>query len=275
MNNSDQTTALVLCGGGAQGAAEIGFYRALLDRGIQPDFIVGTSVGAINGAFIAAGLGPGELEELWKDIADVKLYGMNMELFWKWGKAASLFQPTGLRKILEARLPADTFEELDVPTTVVATSMQALSSVYLEEGPLVPALMASCAIPVYFPPRSIDGHQLIDGGITNNIPVKKADELGADSIYCLLSDCRSQLSGTVQGLFNTVIRSAQVSQYQKLRRDLKTIDDETDVTLLDLCISTQLTSMLDFSETEAIMEESYEFSKQALEEGYECDFSFD
>jgi NTE family protein len=116
----------------------------------------------------------------------------------------------------------------------------------------------------------MNGDQLVDGGLTNNIPVDKAYENGADTIYCMLSDCRHHFSHSVHGLFNMIIRSAQASQHQKLRNDIKKIAEETDLYLLDLCINTRLNSILDFSKTETIIEEAYLFAKRALEQGYGC-----
>lgn len=263
-------TALVLCGGGAQGAAEIGFYQAMVEQGVKPDFIIGTSIGAVNGAFIASGLDISQLKALWNGISEQKLYRFNPELLWKWGNASSLFKPTGIKRFLQQHLPVDTFEELDIPLTIVATDLQNAGSTYIDSGELLPALLASCALPVYFPPQIINGNQLVDGGITNNIPIDKATKLGADVIYCMLSDCRHQFSNTVNGLFNMIIRTAQVSQHQKLRNDIQEIAANTELYLLDLCINTRLTSMLDFSKTEMIIEEAYQFSNRALEQGYGC-----
>ncbi|WP_441000479.1 patatin-like phospholipase family protein [Fodinibius sp. SL11] len=270
MHAESNKTALVLCGGGAQGAAEIGFYQAMVEQGVKPDYIIGTSIGAINGAFIASGLDISQLKELWKGISEQKLYRFNPELLWKWGNASSLFKPTGKKKFLQHHLPVDTFEELSIPLTVVATDLQKASSTYLDKGPLMPALMASSALPVYFPPQVINNNQLVDGGISNNIPIDKAYDLGADTIYCILSECRHQFSNTVTGLFNMIIRTAQVSQHQKLRNDIQKIAASTELYLLDLCINTHLTSVLDFSKTEMIIEEAYQFSRRALEQGYGC-----
>lgn len=267
---SKNNVALVLCGGGSQGAAEIGFYQAMVEMDIKPDFIIGTSVGALNGAFIASGMDIPEMKEIWAEISRHKLYRFNPELLWKWDNASSLFKPTGLKRFLKKRLPVKTFKELDIPLTVVATDLQKAESVYLDEGPLLPALMASSALPVYFPPQVINGDQLVDGGITNNIPIDKAYEKNADTIYCMLSECRHQFSRSVHGLFNMIIRTALVKQHQKLRNDIQKITGDAELYLLDLCITTQLTGMLDFSKTEIIIEEAYRFSKRALEQGYGC-----
>lgn len=262
--------ALVLCGGGSQGVAEIGFYQALIERGIKPDFIIGTSVGAINGAFIASGLNITQLKELWLEISRHKLYSLNPELLWKWSHASSLFKPTGLKQFLMDRLPVTSFEELSIPLTVVTTDLQKADSVYLERGSLLPALMASSAIPVYFPPQILNGDQLVDGAVANNIPIDKAHEKGASVIYCMLNVCRHQFKHSVTGLFDTIIRSSEVIQYQKLRADIDKIARDAELYLLDMCIDTQLTSVLDFSKTEMIMEEAYRFSKQSLDRGYGC-----
>ena len=262
--------ALVLCGGGSQGVAEIGFYRALTEKGIKPDFIIGTSVGAINGAFIASGLDIDQIKELWLEISHQKLYRLNPELLWKWGNATSLFKPTGLKQFLMNYLPVKTFEELSIPLTVVATDLQKAEPVYLDKGPLLHALMASSAIPVYFPPQIMNGDQLVDGGITNNIPIDTAYGMGASAIYCMLNVCRHQFKRSVSGLFDTLIRSSEVSQYQKLRDDTDRTAPDAELYLLDMCINTQLTGVLDFSKTEIIMEEAYRFSKKALERGYGC-----
>jgi NTE family protein len=264
---SKNKMALVLCGGGAQGAADIGFYQAMVEQGIKPDFIIGTSVGALNEAFIASGMNISRMKKIWTDISDLKLYRFNPELIWKWGDASSLFKPTDLKRFLKKRLPVKTFEELDISLTVVATNLQKAESVYLDKGPLLPALMASTAIPVYFPPQAMNGDQLVDGGITNNIPIDRAYEKGADTIYCMLSECRHQFSHSVNGLFNMIIRTAQVSQHQKLRNDIRRMADDTELYLLDFCINTRLTSVLDFSKTEMIIEEAYRFAKRALEKG--------
>ena len=100
MPAESKKTALVLCGGGAQGAAEIGFYQAMVELGVRPDCIIGTSVGALNGAFIACGMDISRMKEIWADISGRKLYRLNPELLWKWGNASSLFKPTGLKRFL-------------------------------------------------------------------------------------------------------------------------------------------------------------------------------
>jgi len=257
-------TALVLCGGGSQGAAEVGLYRAMLEQDIQPDFILGSSVGAINGAFIASGMSPGQLKKLWLEISRRSLYRMNPQLFWKWRKAPGLFKPTGLRQFLNERLPVKSFEELAIPLTVVATDLQKAEPVYLESGPLLPALMASCAIPLFFPPQQYEGKQLVDGGVTNNVPVNRAVHKGAGRIYGILCECMQDLEEPVEGFLQVFMRSMQVNLRQRIFYDLNRYGGKCSFYLIDLCINTRLTHMLDFSKTETVMEESYRHAKSVL-----------
>lgn len=265
-NNMASTykTALVLCGGGSQGAAEVGLYQAMLEQEIQPDFILGSSVGAINGAFMASGMSLGQLKELWLEISRRSLYRINPQILWKWRKAPGIFKPTGLKQFLNERLPVKSFEELPVPLTVVATDLQKAEPVYLESGPLLPALMASCAIPLYFPPQHYEGKQLVDGGVTNNVPINRAVHKGAGRIYGILCECMQDLEEPVEGFLQVFMRSMQVNLRQRIYHDLNKFDGQCSFHLIDLCINARLTHMLDFSKTEAIMEESYRHAKSIL-----------
>ncbi len=262
---SKDKTALVLCGGGSQGAAEVGLYRAMLEQDIHPDCILGSSVGAINGAFMASGMSPDRLTKLWLvEISRHSLYRINPEIFWKWRRASSLFKPTGLRRFLNEKLPVKTFEELKTPLTIVATDLQKAEPVYLESGPLVPALMASCAIPMYFPPQRHEGKQLVDGGVTNNVPVNRAVEKGARRLYGILCECMQDLDEPVEGFLQVFMRSMQVNLRQRIYHDLNKYDGACSFYLIDLCINNRLTHMLDFSKTEAVIEESYRHAKSIL-----------
>ncbi len=152
-------TALVLCGGGSRGAVEVGLYRALVELEIPIDFVVGTSVGAINGAAIAAGVPPDALAGLWKDLRRRDLFRLNRELFWKLLWADSLYDHRPLRRFLERFLPAKRFEELRVPLIVTGTDFGTGQPVYWREGNLLDAILASVAMPGLFRPQVVRGVQ--------------------------------------------------------------------------------------------------------------------
>jgi len=182
--------AFVLGGGGQLGATEVGMLRALLERDITPDLIVGTSVGALHGAMVAADptlAVVDRLEAAWRELIELRLLGSS----WLTGAASLVRTRTHLRSNVPLRalaadlLPVQTFEELVVPFQCVAASIERASEHWFSEGPLVDAILASAAVPGMLPPVEINGEHFIDGGVVNSIPVDRAVRLGGETIYVL------------------------------------------------------------------------------------------
>ncbi len=184
------STAFVLGGGGPLGAHEVGMLKALIERGIVPDLVIGTSIGAINGAMIAADPTAGTVDlmaEVWTGIQDTDVFGGSVytKLQTLARTRTSVTSNTALRKLLEAHLPYRLIEDLPVPFQCVAASIQRAQAHYFDRGPLIPAIMASSAVPGLFPPVEIDGEHFLDGGIVDSIPLGRAVDLGATEIYVL------------------------------------------------------------------------------------------
>jgi len=186
---ADVKTAFVLGGGGVLGAHEVGMLRALADAGIAPDVIVGTSIGALNGAFVAAGPAgaAARLRQIWQGDAVRLAFSGTL-----WGRAVRLassgthlhaIEP--LRDMLRATLPAADFADLELPFHCVAASIERAQARWFSSGPIVPAVLASCAVPGLLPPVEIDGEHFFDGGLVHSIPVGHAIALGAGTIYVL------------------------------------------------------------------------------------------
>jgi NTE family protein len=181
--------AIVLGGGGVLGATQVGMLRALLEWGIRPGLVVGTSVGAINGAAIAAApnvAGVENLAGLWASLAEVGMLTDNVL-----ARASTLakyrthlYSPAPLRKLLAVHLPA-TFAELEVGFQCVAASIERAGAHWFSSGPLTDAVMASAAVPGLLPPVVIDGEHFLDGGLVHSIPVGRALALGARDVYVL------------------------------------------------------------------------------------------
>ena len=183
------TTAFVLGGGGLLGAHEVGMLRALSEAGIRPDLVVGTSIGAINGAFVAADpLGAaGRLSRMWQ--------GEELRLAFSeklWGRAVRLVRSgthlhsfEALGRLLAEALPGPDFADLKLPFQCVAAGIETASARWFASGPVVPAVMASCAVPGLLPPVEIDGAHYFDGGLVDSIPVGRAVALGATTVYVL------------------------------------------------------------------------------------------
>ena len=183
-------TAFVLGGGGVLGAAEVGMLQALLEHGLRPDLVVGTSVGAINGAFVAADPTPGgvdRLRGLWEDRVAARIFAWSV--LSRMGTLARtrthLHPREPLRDLLLSHLPVHTFGELRVPFQCVAASIERAAEHWFTDGGLIEAVLASSAVPGLLPPVEIDGEHYLDGGLVHSIPVGRAVALGADTIYVL------------------------------------------------------------------------------------------
>lgn len=184
------STAFVLGGGGKWGAVEVGMLHALVDAGIRPDLIVGTSIGAINGAMFAANPtseGIEQMRKMWDEVAQSELFNASV-----WARVKSLTririaiqETTPLRELLERALDAERIEDLEVHFECVAASIERAAEHWFTEGPLVDALLASSAVPALFPPAVIDGEHFYDGGLVDSVPVDRAIALGAQKIYVL------------------------------------------------------------------------------------------
>jgi len=183
--------AFVLGGGGGPfGAHEVGMLRALVERGIAPDLVLGTSVGAINGVAIAADPGPTGIERLaglWADMDRGDVFAESLL-----GRVATLARTRThlhdnrpLRALLSAALPVDRIEDLVVRFQCVAASIEGACEHWFQDGPLVDAVLASTAVPGLLPPVEIAGEHFIDGGIVNSIPVSRAVALGARQVFVL------------------------------------------------------------------------------------------
>ena len=155
---------LALSGGGAKGLAYVGVFKFLEERGIRPDVIVGTSAGAIAAVLWADGHTSDEIREMFagrefSEFARVQV------------PTTGLFDSRGVSEFLKRNLRAKTFEELRIPTIVMATDLDNGCGHRFSSGPIVEAVRASCSIPIIFSPVVIDGVHYVDGGLFHNFPV--------------------------------------------------------------------------------------------------------
>lgn len=180
-------TAYVLGGGGVLGASEVGMAKALAAAGIRPDVVLGTSIGAINGAALARDPGPDgvrELEAWWSDEATSAFSSAPLDRLRTMTRTA-LHTGAGLRGLLERTFGDASLEDLEVRFECCAASIERAAEHWFTDGPLVPAVMASCAVPGLFPPVRVGDEHYVDGGLVNSIPVSRAVDLGATTVYVL------------------------------------------------------------------------------------------
>ncbi|MGZ3675350.1 MAG: patatin-like phospholipase family protein [Ktedonobacterales bacterium] len=198
-------TAFVLSGGGARGALQVGALRALLEHGERPDVIVGTSIGAWNGAVLARNptlTGVEELADIWHSVRSSRvMLGLDLPpnspsravALARYATMAqrmaggqpSFYGDSGLRHFLSKVVGNDTFEQLALPLRVIATNLTHGTRTVFESGLLEPALLASAAIPGVFPPVRIGDALYVDGGAVDNASVETALKLGARRIFVL------------------------------------------------------------------------------------------
>ncbi|MFN4183860.1 MAG: patatin-like phospholipase family protein [Hyphomonas sp.] len=227
--------ALVLSGGGALGLSHVGAIQELEAMGIRPDIVVGTSMGAVIGGLYAAGLSGAELETAvegtnWHGVfnpapqRDKLTFRQKQQQVDFPGTAslgvsgAGLLLPTGaisdqalmkeLRRVSPARMAVDDFDELTIPFRAVATDIATGDAVVIRSGELPMAMRASMSVPGVFPAFSLDDRLLVDGGLSANIPVSIAREMGADIVIAVWTPNdllqKDQISSVVDVLAQTV-----------------------------------------------------------------------
>jgi NTE family protein len=221
---ADVTTAFVLWGGGSLGAVQVGMLRALTDHGVRADLVVGASVGALNAAYYAArpdADGVEELASLWLSVGGHDVYPLsgpqalrglirNLPLHplrgarqalgaanytfpfdprtfagAMLGRRDHLFDNDALRRFLDHALPIDHIENAQIPLVVLTADVRGGRSVVLTRGPVLPALLASAAIPGLYPAVTIHGRALMDGGVADRTTLDHAVDRGADEVYLL------------------------------------------------------------------------------------------
>src|SRR5262245_37056821 len=162
---------------------------ALADAGVMPDLVLGTSIGAINGVFVAAdpARAAARLEEVWRspEIRTAFRGSLIGRLNTLARSGTHLHESAPLRRLIEHYLPVREFAELPVPFWCVAAHIERGADDWLRRCPIVPAVLASEAVPGLLPPVRIDGDHYFDGGLVHSIPVGRAVRLGAERVFVL------------------------------------------------------------------------------------------
>lgn len=260
--------AFVLGGGGSLGAIQVGMLEALAERGIVPDLVVGTSVGAINGAVMADDPdGAAErLAHAWAHFDADRVFprGVIGRVRTLHEHHNHLYLELGLAALLAEHLPTGaTIEGGALPLRVVTTDVATGEPVVLTSGPLLPALMASAAVPGVFPPVERDGRLLYDGGLVANVPVQQAVHAGARSLVVLDCTFPGQPPIRPTTLLDAILFSAMVVLRQQTAAALAAVP--ADVPVLQLPGPAPLpVSPLDFDHTLTLMDFAYDAARAYL-----------
>jgi NTE family protein len=232
-------TAFVLSGGASLGALQVGMLDALYERGVVPDLLVATSVGAVNAAFVASRpQTPETAEELarvWRRLRREDLFPVSLSALVGGlrGQRDHLVPDRSLRLQLRRHLQFDDLAEAAVPLHVVAFDVIEGREVLLSEGPAHDAIAAASALPGIFPPVLIGERCLIDGGVVNNTPISHAVELGAERIYVLPTQERwNPLGRAPRGALDTAIYGLGVLVEGRLNADIARYSSESELIVL-------------------------------------------
>jgi NTE family protein len=260
----------VLGGGGSLGAVQVGMLQALSERDVPPDIVAGTSVGSLNGAVLAMDpkSAANRLSHMWARMSRERVFpgGLLAQARTLQHTRTHLFPSTGLATVIGDFIGADlTFADLAVPFAAITTDIATARPYVLRDGLLLPALLASSAIPGIYPPVELGPLRLYDGGLVANVPMGQAVAMGARSLVVL--DCNfpgnvPEVSGSIaEVLFYTVMvtmRSQAVLEAPLVA---------TDVPVVYLHGPEPMrVSPLDFRQTGPLIETAYEAARVFLDE---------
>ena len=263
------TTAFVLSGGGSLGSVQAGMLLALAERNIEPELLVGTSVGAVNAAWLAghSGLdGARTLGRVWRSVrrSDVFPARPVLGLLGFAGRRDHLVSADPLRALLRRHLTFDRLEDAPVPLHVVATDITTGEEVVISTGDAVDAVAASSAIPGVFPPVTLGDRVLVDGGVSSNVPIARAVERGATTVYVLPTGYACALRAAPASALGVAMQALTLLLQQRLAADIANFGRDVDLRVLPPLCPLEV-SPIDFSHSAELIERSHELSAAWLE----------
>jgi NTE family protein len=260
-------TAFVLSGGGNQGVSQVGMLRALLERDVVPDVVIGTSAGALNGAAVCYApnlTGVAQLSAVWEQLRSDHVFpGGKIHRAWNVVRRGThLFGSEGLEAVIHHSTPARSFGDLEIPLRVIATDLDTGEEVVLARGPLKPALLASTALPGVFPIVHHDGRRLVDGGVVDNVPLSHALAGPVDRVFVL-----NVSSGTGDRMerspLDVVMTSFTHARSQRYELELRHVPPGIQV--IELPRPPDSRDLFDFSGARQLIDAAYELANEELD----------
>ena len=263
--------AFVFSGGASLGSMEVGMLKALIEHGITADFVVGTSVGALNAIYYAFNPnldGVQKLEEIWRSIKTKDIFPFSpIKSIRRIAKKNNfIIDPSGLEKILREVIPCKNLEDTKIPVHVVATDILTGEEVIFSSGEIIPKLLASAAIPMIYPPVDIGKHTLVDGGVLNNTPISTAIRLGATKVIVLPTGYTCDRREEPSNVIEMVLTSYSYMQHQKLATDVEMYKNQVKLKIIPPPCPVKVRSN-DFSKSGELITSAYDETKKWLKEG--------
>jgi NTE family protein len=261
-----------MAGGASLGAIEAGMLRALYERGIVPDFIVGTSAGALNAAFVASRpqtpATAEALADVWHSLRRGEVFPLNplVGLLGFIGSRDHLVPASGLRRLIARNLEVERLEEMSVPLHVVAVDVISGEELRLSSGPALDAVLASAAIPGIFPPVRWDGRDLMDGGVANNTPISHAVELGARQVFVLPTGHACSLDDAPRSSLGMAVHALSLLFQRRLIDDIEKHKAEVKLVVLPPPCPLAV-QPIDFGHPDLLVERGYDSAREFLDGG--------
>jgi NTE family protein len=253
---SRPSIGLVLSGGGALGIAHVGAIQELEARGIRPDCVVGTSMGAVIGGLYAAGLTGEQLQEVvetadWTGVfapsadRDKLTYRQKQQQAEFPGTGALGVSPAGillpagavsdqalmkeLRRFSPSRASLESFDDLEIPFRAVATDIATGEAYIMQSGELPMAMRASMSVPGVFPAAQLDGRLLVDGGLSANVPVSVARDLGADVVIAVWTPTELMTTADINSAVDVLAQTVSLLILTNERASIQSLEEGRDV----------------------------------------------
>ena len=245
---------------------------ALAERGITPDLVVGTSVGAINGAWLASGRSAADLAEVWSALRRQDLFPTRPLLGLKafLGKSTHFVPDTALRALLRGRLPMDRIEDAQIPLIVVAADALSGEEVLITEGNAVDAVTASASLPAIFPPASVrvggKDRLLVDGAVINNTAITTAIEAGATDVWVLSTGYSCDLVEPPQTAIAAALHAVSLMVQRRFVLEMAANTYAVPIHLVPAPCPVTV-SPIDFSHSRVLIERSLEETRAWLDAG--------
>ena len=264
-------TAFVLSGGGNLGAMQVGMLRALVERDVIPDVVLGCSIGAMNGAAFAADPTPEGVRRLISEwdaasTGEVMPPSRLPPAVQMLRRGSSIHDSAALRRTVTGMLGAnETFEDLKIPFQCNAVDVESSISTWFSQGDLIEPILASAALPSIYPPVEIDGHTYIDGGVIENVPIGRAVELGCRTIYVLHLGPHGRPSHELRRPLDAALQAYWVARNSQFAKDLASLPDKVEAIVLPPGERPDI-KRDDFSQTKALVERGYSNASKFLDE---------
>jgi NTE family protein len=235
-NGHSVEPTLVLSGGGSMGALQAGLLRVLMLRGFVPARVVGTSVGALNAAFLAFNpdlAGANRLVEIWRGLEKERYLTINpVRVAYRLAsRQLHLFRNDFLQRLIAEHTVEDDFAATHIPLYVTATNFHTGRKRVFSTGQVSQAVLASTAIPGVFGPIEVDGERYIDGGVVANLDLETAVDLGSKEILAIdLSHCFDLPSPS--NFAGVITRTVDIVMRERVERDMALLGRKARITLV-------------------------------------------